>query len=51
MNHIIIKHLEEGYVRLIPEQGYILKNTQTQTTHSEAVVKLDEIKNWTAVEL
>lgn len=32
-----------GYVRLIPEKGYKLFNTATNTVHSEAIVKESEI--------
>lgn len=32
-----------GYVRLIPEKGYNLFNTATNTVHSEAIVKESEI--------
>ena len=38
-----------GYVRLIPENGYNLYNTATNTVHSEAIIKESEIDKFIAV--
>ena len=39
MEHIIITELDNGYLRLVPEAGYILYNDNAQRSYSEAVVK------------
>ena len=36
---ITVQDLGNGYFSLTPEPGYILLNTRTQRTHSQAVVK------------
>ena len=44
MEHIqVIEQSTPGYVRLIPEDGYKLYNTATNTVHSEAIIKESEI--------
>ena len=48
MEHIIITKFN-GYVRLTPELGYILRNVVTRSTHSEAVVKEQGAKNFEAI--
>lgn len=50
MEHInIFQDRTPGYVRLIPEKGYNLFNTATNTTYSEAIVKESEIGKFVAV--
>lgn len=39
MEHIIIQNLDNGLLRLTPEEGYRLYNDLTQTFVSEAIVK------------
>ena len=47
MQHINIQTLENGLLRLTPEEGYILYNTLSQQTYREAEVK--SINGWRAV--
>lgn len=49
MEHVIIAQLPNGYVKLVPEQGYILYNTATSTTYSEAVVSEESTHNFKAI--
>lgn len=53
MEHINIKEIENGYVKLIPDEGYMLLNILTNTIHSEAVVKNEpqELNKWKAVKV
>lgn len=39
MEHIKIEELQDGFYKLTPEEGYILYNTVTQRTYSEAITK------------
>ena len=39
MEHITVKEIGDGLVRLVPEEGYQLYNTITRRTYSEAEVK------------
>ena len=39
MEHIKIEELQGGFYKLTPEDGYILYNTVTQRTYSEAITK------------
>ena len=44
MEHITIKDLKNGYFKLIPDNWYMLYNTVTMQTYSEAIVKESNIK-------
>ena len=48
IEHVTITHLGK-YVRLTPDEGYLLFNTLTETTFSDAVVLEKEIKMFVAV--
>lgn len=48
MQHINIINLNDGYKKLIPEEGYKLYNTITRKYYSEAEVK--DVKPYIAVE-
>lgn len=48
MEHIIIKNLANGYVKLTPEEGWALYNESTKQTYSEAVVKESEAARFVA---
>ena len=39
MEHIQITALANGYFRLLPDEGYLLKRIDTETLHSEAITK------------
>ena len=45
----IIQESTPGYVRLIPEKGYNLYYTATNTIHSEAIVKKKKKGKFVAV--
>lgn len=51
MEHITIKELDGGLVRLTPNKGYRLYNKMVQQYYSEAVVKENEIKKFEAVKV
>lgn len=39
MDNIKIKELQDGFYKLMPKEGYILYNSTTQRTYSEAITK------------
>lgn len=39
MEHIIVTDLDNGYKKLVPEEGYRLLNKYTQAYYTEAIVK------------
>lgn len=39
MEHIKTEELQDGFYKLTPDEGYILYNTVTQRTYSEAITK------------
>lgn len=39
MDNIKIEELQDGFYKLTPYEGYILYNTVTQRTYSEAITK------------
>lgn len=43
------KTLSGGYVKLIPDEGKILLCKLTNSTHSEAIVKENEIEHFTEI--
>lgn len=47
MKHVTITELGNGYKRLVPDEGYMLKNGEQ--TYSEAVVK--SLKGWSVVKI
>lgn len=49
MEHITITPMADDLYKLAPEAGYVLLNKVTRTHHSEAVVKEERIKDFTAV--
>lgn len=49
MEHIKVKDLKNGFFKLTPDKGYLLYNTVTMQTYSEAVVKEKDISKFTAV--
>lgn len=48
MEHITITELDNGYMRLVAEEGYKLYNTVTHKYYSEAEVK--DVRPYVAVE-
>lgn len=48
MEHITVKNMANGYVKLTPEEGYTLYNKSTKQTYSEAVVKESEAARFVA---
>ena len=51
MEHATITTISAKLRRIIPEEGYILLNTVTNTTHSDAVVLVEQVKLFTAIPL
>lgn len=49
MEHIVITHLENGYVLLQPEQGYTLLCSVDNKTYTEAKVKEKDAKLFSAI--
>ena len=49
MAHVIVQDLGNGYIKLVPEPGYILLNERTQQNYRQAVVK--NTRPFRAVEL
>lgn len=41
--------LKDNYVKLLPDEGKILLCKLTNSTHSEAIVKKNEIKHFTKI--
>ena len=50
MEHITVKDLGNGKIKLTPDEGYLLKDTRTDKLHSEVVIKKDFMKFFVAVE-
>jgi len=51
MEHIIVKELSGGYVKLTAADGYRLFSKSLRRVISEAVVKAEDIGNFTAIGL
>lgn len=51
MEHINVKNLGNGMVRLTPDNGYMLMDDRTKKLYSEAVVKEDDVKHFRAVKI
>lgn len=51
MEHIIVKQRADGYVQLIPAQGYLLYNNDNGRTFSEAIVKPENAARFSAVQV
>jgi len=49
MDHITVKDLGNGSVKLIPDEGYLLKDTRTDKIHSEVVIKKSLMKYFIAI--
>ena len=48
MEHITVTDIKNGYFRLTPDEGYLIKEIATGRLHSEVVTK--DIKGYEAVE-
>lgn len=51
MEHITIIDLGNDMVKLIPDKGYILKDSRSSKTYTEAVVENKEKRFFSAVEI
>jgi hypothetical protein len=51
MEHINVKNLGNGMVRLTPDNGYQLYDDRTQRTYSDAVVKESDVKHFRAAKI
>lgn len=51
MEHINVKNLGNGMVRLTPDNGYTLYNVRTRQNYSEAVVKENQKSIFRAVKI
>jgi hypothetical protein len=51
MEHINVKNLGNGMVKLIPDNGYMLYDDRTQKQYSEAVVKESDVRHFSAVKI
>lgn len=49
MQHVTIKEVNDSFVELTPDDGYMLYNRVTQTKFSEAVVKNENVKDFYAI--
>ena len=50
MEHIKVTNIGGGYVRLTPDEGYVLiKDNDTSRHFSDAEVKETEVGRWSAV--
>lgn len=51
MEHVTIKDMGNGMVKLTPDEGYMLVDSRTQRTYSEAVVKEKDVRNFSVVQI
>ena len=50
MEHITIQDIGSGYVRLTPDNGFVLiKDNDTSRHFSDAEVKESEVNRWSAI--
>lgn len=53
MEHIIVEQIDNVYVKISPEKGYVLHNKKDDADYSEAIIKnrFANNKYWIAVEV
>jgi hypothetical protein len=51
MKHVVLKHLDDEFIQLIPHKGYKLYNNQISQYFSEAILKNNDIKYFSAIKL
>lgn len=51
MKNIIITELKDGYYRLTPKKGYILRNKLSYRQYSEAVTKAENENAFEAIKV
>jgi len=49
MEHATITEISDKLRRITPDEGYILLNTATNTTHSDAVVEDWQVEQFRAI--
>lgn len=49
MQHITKKTINDSFVEITPDDGYMLYNRVTQTMFSEAIVKNENVKDFYAI--
>ena len=51
MEHINVKNLGNGMVKLTPDNGYVLIDNRSRRTYSEAVIRGTDVKYFRAVKI